>query len=410
MSKKATVSASGLSLVLGIMNTSSLSSLTSSVEELKASMTPPVKTIEIPQSQNINLLGSSKLTQAQKIVSSGNQDIDALTVRAATANVGVTTLSQRAVEVGAIRDNTEGIVENMGVLEKSIQGVSFEVETLVGISRSTVDFADKWDLIGTKIYSDSDSTTHISDCKLGLVKNRGNKSAVHFAGTDDPNWAMYTSTPVGKSTDDTSPQGHSGVKGNAIRMRVGNGATEGFMVETPVDKSTKTLLSVDSTGKTTIMSAALGDVGDNARDLAGFSNKNRHSTTSCAVYQEKDGHTKINSSSGQKLYLANNGLPKVTIEPSNNYTMVIDNLTGVKPTVFNHVGHNTITCHDNRATKFRSGVSDTDRLLVSKNGVYVNGVLSIDSISVNEMIRALTSRISHAETASGKTAGDVIKF
>lgn len=408
MSKKATLSASGLSLALGVINMSSLSSLTSSVEELKASMVPAKKSVTIPQSQNVNLFGST--APEQTIVSSGNDEVDAMAVRAVAVRNGITSLSQRAVDVGLIKENTDSITKKLEGLEDSIQNVAFYVETLASIAPSTVDFATKWELFGTRAYLDDDSTTHLLDCKLGFIKNRGNKSAVHFAGLGDNNWSMYTSAPVGKSTDELSPQGHSGVNGNAVRMRLGTTPTVGLVVEAPGGSGTKNLLSVDSKGKTTIMSAALGNPSSNTKEMAGFSHKSRHSTRDCAVNQEKDGPTKINSAIGTRLRLSNNGMTKLTIEPDDSYTLVVDNKPGVTDTVFNHQGNNSICCEANGSTRFRSGKDDTDRLLVKNTGVFVEGVLSIDNISVNEMIRQLTSRVSQAETSSGKTAGKVVDF
>lgn len=410
MSKKATLSASGLSLALGVMNTSSLSSLTSSVEELKASMEPTastVKSVPVPQDQNINLFGSTAPEQA--IVSSGDDDIDTMAVRAVAVRNGINTMDQRATDVGLIKDDTEAISKKLEDLEDSIQNTAFDVETLVGIAPSTVEFSDKWEVFGKRAYLD-DSITHLTNCKLGFIRNRGNKSAVHFAGLGDHGWSMYTSAPVGKSTDESSPSAHSGVNGNAVRMKLGNAPDVGFVVEALDKGVTRNILSVDSKGKTTIMSAALGNPGDHTKELAGFSHKSRHSVRDCAVYQEKDGPTKINSADGTDLVLENNGVSKVTIKPSDNHTMVIDNKNGVRDTLFNSNGHNIIFCGANGSTNFRSGEDETNRLQVKKAGAFVEGVLSIDNISVNEMIRELTFRISNAEASSGKTAGAIIDF
>lgn len=407
MSKKATISASGLSLALGLANMSALSGLTSSVEELKASMTPPVDTASTTQNRGIDLFGSA--SPGQTIVSSGNDEVDAMAARAVTAKAGIDELAQRAIDATTVKENTASISTKLEDLESSIQNVSFDVETLVGIASSTIDFATKWDLFGTRAYVDDDDTTHLSDCKLGFVRNRGNNSAVHFAGLDDNAWAMYTSTPVGKSTDESSPQAHSGVSGNAVRMKVGNGATEGFVIEAHSGAQVDNLLSVDSNGKAIVSSVALGNPGDHATVSAGYSNKEYHSVRDCAVYQEKNGPTKINCAYDSALYLGNNSIGKIKIGVSGT-TMDIANKSGSSSTKFNDSGHNTIVCQSSGSSRFRSGEDETDRLRVSTSGVGMEGVLRIDGVSMNEMIRALTSRISAAETASGKTAGSVIDF
>lgn len=382
MSVRAALPASGLAVAVGVGNASTLSDLSASIEELKASM--PAKSSH-ETNQDVNLFGSIGSIGSKSTEDPG---LEALLKRVSDLDHDMSTVRGRGVEAGVMSSNIDGISKELDGLDKSVMGPAVDVELLSGIASPAGDFVEKWDSLSTKVrVSKKDaSILQIKDCNLGFMKNRGNKSSIRFAGVDEPNWSMYASAPIGKSTDDMPPSSHSGVTNNAIRVRMGRNSSDSVIVETP----RKSLLHVGSDGRTNIMSTSSGDLAG----VAGFSHRNLYNRSDFAVCQDEEGSTRINSKSGTDLILSSNGNPLVTIKSSPSKTMEIGNPDGPN-TTFNSGGRNTI--HSASRTRVRSGVSDTDRLLVDSQGVSVNGALFVDDVSVNEMIRALKFRLSLAE-------------
>lgn len=386
MSFKTTLPASGLAVAVGAGNVSALSALKKNIEELKASI-PTKKNHET--NQDINLFGSKY--HLGSIPSSENPELESLFKRVSDLDHEMSVVSGRGVDAGAMSRNIDEIAKKLDGLEKSIAGIAFDAEMLSDFAPSASEFVTKWDSLATKAYVDEDeSILQINDCNIGFMNNRGSKSSIRFAGLDDPNWSMYTSSTSGKSTDDLPPSSHSGVTSNAIRMRLGINSSDSVIIETPE----KSLLHIESDGKTNVMSTSSGGLGSPSSEVAGFSHKNRFNMNDFAVCQDTEGSTKINSKLGTDLILSSNTTPLVTIKSGHSQTMEIENSTGPN-TTFNSYGKNTI--YSLSKTRIRSGVSDTDRLLVDSQGVSVEGALYVDDINVNEMIRVLKFRLAEAE-------------
>ena len=381
MSKVATLSASGMSVAIGVANTLSILKLKSVVEEIR----------DFVITNKDITLGASKDTLASNLFPDPPEelDIEGLSLRIDKLIEEITIINNRGIEAIDKKTNIDEIKTKLKNLKASIKEYLFEIESIVDITPPSVDIVSKWDMIIQKAsVDDNGSMIQIKDCNLGFIKNRGNESAIHFDGLENPDWSMYTSGPVGTSTDGGFPSEHSGVTSTAIRMRTGS--VGGVIVETPG----RPLLNIESDGKTNVMSSSIGDLGVKDSDIGGFSHKDRYNKTDFSVCQGGEGDTKINSAPGQDLRLSSNKIPSVIINSSTNRTMELPNTNGVN-TTFNWDGKNTISSVSK--TVFRSGDSDIGNLTVHDQGVAINGKLYIDDIDVGEMIRRLKVQITSAE-------------
>ena len=385
MSAKTTLPASGLSVAVGIGNTSSLSTLRNRVEELRALLAQST-----PQkNQDVNLFGSRYIVGSTQ--GPENPDITELFNRISDLESEMSEVKKMGLEAVTIGSGVDETTKKIKNLDKSVTNLLFDVEALLSISPSAADFVAKWDSFAEKAYVDEDeSILHVKDCNLGFVKNAGDKSSLHFSGLEDPNWSIYTSSRAGKSTDGNSPPSHSGVNNTATRIRVGSNPRGGVIIETPE----KSLLHIEPDGKTKTMSTSSGDMGSPSSGIGGFSHNNCYNATDFAVSQDNEGCTKINSKAGNNLFISGNNRVFMTVDSGSSKTMEIKN-NNQSPTSFNIDGKNIIS--SGSKTSIRSGTSNTDILSIEGHKVSVKGVLYIDDISVNEMIRVLKFRVSEAE-------------
>ena len=387
MATNAALGASGLSLALGVMNSRTLNSLTDEVEKLKKSMTPanpdPVENAELDADilQDLSTIESPSEINRKSIA-------DVVTrIQSMEEDMKAFSSSVEQINNSGSESTIKDLNSKVLALDAEIQNTLFDVETVVNLEPDIQDILKKWDVMKTKAYVDEKLRFHANDCKLGLVKNLGDESAIHFAGSSDPNWSMYMASPNGRSTDGKAPSTHAGVKGNALRMRIGTEATDGVIIE---NSNRKGVFSVGADGKTTMGSMVSGDL---SADMSGVSYINNHNGKEYAIAQKSNGATFVNSSEGRNLYFCVNGQVKGYFDPNVNRTLVLSNTPGTHNTHFNHDGNNYIRCANNKFTMFRSGTSGTNILRIGNQGTEVRGSFKVDGVDLANELEKLEKRI-----------------
>lgn len=395
MSSLASLGVSGASVSLGIMNSRKISSLSEQVDEILKSAIPTTPSVEEPVTTNVP--GADKDLED---LNNNSTDLENVGKRLSSVETSLISLKSTKDTFNTLQSKGEALSTNFKSLELDINDTLLDIQNLVSLSPEIRDLLDNWDKIKTNAYTEDDSsgneTLQVKQCKIGMLHNQGDRSALHFNGIDSPLWTMYTSNPGGVSPYGGPIVPHGNVTGNAMRMIVGSGANQGFIVE----KSDPALgavgvFSVDGKGVVTAGSATVKDL---SSGYTGFVHSSHSSTNkSFAVTQNSQGVTFIGSSPGQDIHLCINGEPKVLIDPSSNNTMSIKNGHNTSDTLFNLNGDNIITTRDGSSTMFRSGVSEVDHLTVNNEGVNVNGPLYVNGSNVSQRIQNMYTRIQSIE-------------
>lgn len=187
---------------------------------------------------------------------------------------------------------------------------------------------------------------------IGLVANKGEESAIHFAGLDNPNWSMYLANGSGKTTSGGSPRGYGSVSGSALRMRLDGDSTSGFMME---NDSGVGIFSVSSLGQTQIMNGRIGDILDN---VPAFGYRGQMTYDTAAISQDNRGTTRISSALGRTISFAIDGVTRAYVsDTSLTIKNGAINTDVTKDTIFNSggTGRNYIRANTGESTYFSFG-------------------------------------------------------
>lgn len=395
MSSLASLGVSGASVSLGIMNSRNISSLSEQVEEITKIAIPTTPSVEEPVTTNV-----PDADKDLEDLNNNSTELDNVGKRLSSVETSLMSLKATKDTFNTLQSEGETLSTNFKSLEIDINDTLLDIQNLVSLSPEIRDLLDNWDKIKTNAYIEDDSsgneTLQVKQCKIGMLHNQGERSALHFNGIDSPLWTMYTSNPGGVSPYSGPIVPHGNVTGNAMRLIVGPGSNQGFIVEKldPVLGAVGRF-SVDGKGVATAGSATVKDL---SSGYTGFAHSSHSSTNkSFAVTQNSQGHTILGSSPGQDIHLCINGEPKVRIDPSTNNTMGIKNGHNTSDTLFNLNGDNIITTRDGSSTRFRSGVSEVDYLTVNNKGVNVNGPLYVNGSNVSQKIQNMYTRIKSIE-------------
>lgn len=247
-------------------------------------------------------------------------------------------------------------------------------------------------------------------CKLGLDAHDGEKSALHFAGLGNPNWAMYCTNAAGKGPDGKKVHPHGEVTTAAVRLRMADDPKCGFVVEN--DKSVG-VFSVNMQGNTRMGSGRIADVSGYSYRATGFGHYSQTGLGKIAIAQTAAGETIVNAPKGQNISFRvdNNEVVRM-----NGLQLEILNAGHEAPsTCFNQDGTNIIVCGTQGSTVLNAG--GVTHAFCSVGGFYAgryhvarnlenlsNRVLSLEAQIGNKLDMTKTVRFfNHATQAySGK--------
>ena len=394
MSAFASLGVSGTSVSLGILNYRNISSLENEVEEIKG-MVPPNPSADEPVTTNV-----PEADKDLEELNKNSTELDNVANRLSFVETNLTTLKSTKDTFNTLQAEGEALSSGFKNLDLDIKDTLSNIQNLVELSPEIKDLLDNWKILKTKAYTEEnasgDETFHVKQCKIGLSHNHGDKNALHFNGIDSPSWTMYMAGPSGLSPSGGSVVAHENVTGNAMRILVGTGSDQGFIVEkSDTELGTKGVFSVSGAGTVTAGSATVKDL---SSEYAGFAHSSHMGNDTFAVSQNPAGSTILNSGPGKDIHLCINGEPKVRIDPSANNTLGIMNGPNTSDTLFNLGGDNIITTRDGARTRFRNGVSEVDHLSVNDTGVNVNGSLHVNGSNVSQRIQNMYTRIQAIET------------
>ena len=389
-----TTGASSLSLAAGLFHLNSISSIKKEVEALKSSIQTNDNENTEENTTTIDLFGDTEeelLPEIEEEEESNSSVETPLETPIEQLGDAVKQAEADMKKVSNVPGGITGIMKKVSAGEKKAASVDNRILDTVGDLKPLVDISGdlkeiegEYDMFSSRAQVSGDGVFRGQDCNIVLMGNRGDDSALHFAGLSDNKWVMYMANPSGKgpsannSMGEESPPSHAQVTGNAIRMRVGGGKGEGFMVETPDGRG---VFSVGSDGRMSSGPATFGDVD---AETAGFAHVGKLSPSDFSVSQHRDGTTRANSATDQDLKLCVGGNPKIWVDSSGS--LVVKNLPGVSNTVFNKEGENIIVCKSGSTTDFRIGNNNTPILqtgvdtVISKDLV-VNGTNLINEIN-----------------------------
>ena len=391
MATNAALGASGLSFAMGVINARGLTSLTSEVEALKQTMKSSSSATTNVESDSTSLAIDNDLASIDS-----PSDINTKSIAALVSRVQELESSSTAAELSM----TSGLDKTVSELDSKmikmnldLQETLFDIETVIGLQPEIEDIIKEWRLLGTKAYVTDKFMFHANDCKLGLAPNKGNESAIHFAGANNPNWSMYCSNTGGYAPDGKAPPSHGDVKGYGLRMRVGDGVNNGLIVE---NSSGKGLFSVDGLGNTLAGSMKTGSLVDGTT-TAYLSHVSNATEAKAAVSLYKDGATRVQSCNERNVVLGVDGTDKLVVEGHSEKSISIKNGENVNNTRFNHLGGNYIFAKGTVGTVFRNDTDKNDQMTVKSDGVFVQGPLSVDGVNVNNVVKTVPAQVARLE-------------
>lgn len=371
MSVYASLGASGLSIALGLANSRSIAGLSRDVEDMRAAIAPE------------NLEGSATTT-----ISGGDTSPASIEKRLASLETLETSVSlgldATKIDLSGLRAAEERLSAGSKRLGIEVKDLLLDIENLTEVSPEIRDLLEEWGAMKSAAYmgGTNDEVLQISRCRVGFQKNRGPESAIHFNDVGDPNHSMYVSASAGYSPAMST--------GDALRIRVGEGDKDGFIVETTgAGPSLRGVFSVSSRdGSTTMGSASI--------KTTRFSHlEHADGARSYAVSQNANGLTGLNSSLGQEVQLCIGGQPRVRAGPTN--VLSIKNGNSVADTQFGKDGETILVSRNGAHTRFRTGSSGVDSLAVSSAGVRINGDLTVQGVDIKQEIMRLFSRVDAIE-------------
>ena len=397
-----TIGVSGASLAMGLLHANSLSSLTKDVEEIKSSMGSDTKP------ENISLFGDTEgSTDSDKPVdpkATPLQQIDSTVGGLETSMSSLSKLPNAIKNVGTSVATGKTNVENMFT---KVSKTTESIQPLIDVTPKVQSGMLKFKSFSNNAHVNDDGQFHAEDCDVGFVGNSGDKSALHFMGLSNDKWAMYMAGPSGKGPSQPSGDGtpsmgetpptHAGVTGDALRVRVGSLAGEGFIVE---NSERKGLFSVGNNGRMTAGATVMGDIDENT---VGIALTGKLTQERFAVSQDINGLTRANAIAGQQLQLCVGGTPKVWLDDLG--TMGVKNQTGTSSTFFNSKGNNIIVAKPGLSTRFRTGTSSTDDFKVGESGTFVQSSMSINGTNLMNTIASIETRLSAMDGEVASSTG-----
>ena len=399
MSTNAALGASGLSFALGVMNARNLNSLTEDVENMKKSMVPAKDaSIDNPE---LDTELESDLAAIDSPSDLNRKSIADVITRVQELEESLEGISASSGNVTTLEGSVKSLNSQFSALNAEVQETLFDVETVAALEPSIQDLLKNWKALSTRASVTEAGVFNAESSKIGMLFNNGDQTGLHFAGNTNASWTMYGSSSSGKGPDGKAPPSHAGVKGNAIRVRVGAGATDGFIVE---NGNRQGVFSVGSDGKTTMgnmMSGAL------TGDVSAISNTANFNAKGYALAQKKDGTTFVNTTEGRTIQFLNGGVLKGYFEGSPNRTLTLKNGADAGDTHFNHEGHNYIRCGAEKSTMFRVGKNALNRLSINKNGTEIKGSFYLDGSRVDDTIKGTAAAIDRLNASIKSLEGRV---
>lgn len=383
MATNAALGASGLSFALGVMNSRQMNFLTEEVDNMKKSMTPSHS--EHPTNPDLD----NELSDIASRSDFNKKSIEDVVSRIQELEDSVGGVDSLSDETADTASELKDLKSEFDTLDAKFQDTMFDVETVVGLEPSIQDLLTNWKSFNV-VASVTDADVFTSTLSnMGMIFNHGEASAIRFNGLNSSSWAMYGSSASGKGPDGKSAPVHGDVTGNAARVRIGNSATDGFIVET---SDRKALFSVGSNGKTMSGSVVSGVI-DSSSGMGAVSHASNFNNKIFAIAQASNGETFVNAREDTKLNFSVNGVTKGYFEGPPSKTLTLKNMPDADDTHFNHNGNNYILCGANASTVFRAGKDRHNRLTVNKDGTYVSGLLSVDNVSVNDVVKDTPGQI-----------------
>ena len=239
-----------------------------------------------------------------------------------------------------------------------------------------------------------------SSCKLGLTKNDGVNSAIHFNSLLATNWSMYFATTTGLAPDGKTPAGFGDVSSWAIRMKLDLDAKNGFIIE---NGDSSPLYSISSAGvskqlgNAQISNCKMGE----SEDWAIFSNSARFSGASFALAQHSTGATTLNCGNSKVVSLAVNGTTKAFVSKDTSLT-VKNKSDEVWSTIFNHNDTGENFFRATTAHRFQFAKSSAGETSITSDEITVGGK------AMKAALEALEVRVATLESKNNVQIDQVV--
>lgn len=403
-----TLSVSGVSLAMGLLHANSLSSLTKDVEDIKKSMVPDTE----PE-KKVSLFGDTEeATANHKPIDPEATHVQQIETVVSGLETSVASLSKLPNAIKNLRTNVETSEKKVASLDTRISTTTESIQPLIDVSSGVQRMILEYKSLSKKTGVTDDGQFLAEDCNIGLVGNSGDRSALHFMGLSNNKWAMYMADPSGKGPSKPSDDGtpslgevpptHAGVTGRALRVRVGGTEGDGVLVENSIGKG---LFSVGNDGRMTAGATVVGDIDSNT---AGIAYMGKLTSSRFAVSQHSSGVTRANAIAGRDLQLCVAGTPQVWLDELG--AMGIKNQTGTPSTFFNSKGSNIIVAKSGHSTRFRTGTSTTDHMVINDSGMRANRNLHINGKNLHNILTSIESRLTtlDGQQSSSTSSGTII--
>lgn len=340
---------------------------------------------------------SSNLSDIEKI----NTEISSITDEALATNdridATITAIEALSASTDVISERVTSSESNITKLSNDLTQRGLDIDSLgdelglqsdlIGETRLSLDnMYSLWNGFNETAFVADDvltvSSINASNCKLGLSRDNGSKSAIHFNTLGSTNYSMYMAQGgVGIDPNGKTAGKHGEVTGHAIRTRLGSDSNDGFIFENSEGTG---IVSISSTGVTQINNAKIGEVNSGT---VGFSHKSRYGG---GFLQKSDGKCSISAGNSKTIELLNNG--NRVFYTTSGKAVVIENDDSTNSTVFNSKGDNYIRSKDGGSVYFSWGTS-SPTVEINNKQIIVDGTdLLAEILSLKTQVAALQSK------------------
>jgi len=403
--------------VVGTRSTSNLSKVTiagDDIDRLETHVTSEFVDIRSAAAQSGNEIATNNASIGMLEISLGDTNSD--------IQVAVDTANQLASSVSDISSTVDTTVARVGTLESNQQtiasgltAVTLEADQLGdnialvdGLGQDTKNnlesLTGSWNtfnataFVGDGILNVAD--LNASSCRIGLIKNKGTESAIHFNSLQSNNWSMYFSNNTGVAPDGKTPASLGNVRGYAIRMKMDTNTQNGFIIE---DGNSSPVYSISSEGvskqlgSSQVSNCSIGEV----EDWAIFSNSSRFNGANFAIAQHSTGATTVNCGNSKSLSLAVNGTTKAYVSKSTSLTIKNKN-DEIWSTIFNHQDGGNNYYRATSAHRFQFNKTSSGETSITSDEVTIGGK------AMKSSLEALEARVAILEGKINVEVGQTV--
>ncbi len=217
----------------------------------------------------------------------------------------------------------------------------------------------------------------------------------HYAAPNDNNWMLYRSNGKNGAIAGESRIEGFGFSGNASRIRIGGGISEGFIIENSNDELMFSMRGSDSlaymNGRINVGGVCFLQTNDDGN--AQFSHRLYQHSNVAAIKQEGSGNTLLSCKAGKGV-VVNNGDNKVASFVNGKSTfeteLIVNHASGTHDTHF-RADSNYISTGSGKRTYFRFGGSNPSVNIRDKE-------VNIDGVDVLAKLKSLEARVRTLET------------